>query len=123
MQLSHSRPVVSAVFDEPNLVSAAGLVPVMGLAQRAGAHAAVQHGLRAQIQPPQHDGGVGDDDESQQKRARLGAAHGGVHGGLGGLGKARGLAVFCREGLHHGHGALHLAGHGAGVGHAVLAGA
>jgi hypothetical protein len=36
MQLSHSRPVVSAVFDEPNLVSAVGLVPVMGLARRAG---------------------------------------------------------------------------------------
>ncbi len=36
MQLSHSRPVVSAVFDEPNLVSAVGLVPVMGLAARAG---------------------------------------------------------------------------------------
>ena len=36
MQFSHSRPVVSAVFDEPNLVSAVGLVPVMGLAARAG---------------------------------------------------------------------------------------
>ena len=36
MQLSHSRPVASVVFDEPNLVSAAGLVPVMGLARRAG---------------------------------------------------------------------------------------
>jgi len=36
MRLSHSHPVASAVFDEPNLVSAAGLVPVMGLAQRAG---------------------------------------------------------------------------------------
>lgn len=36
MELSHTRPVVAAVFDEPNLVSAAGLVPVMGLARRAG---------------------------------------------------------------------------------------
>ena len=36
MQLSHARPVVSAVFDDPNLVSAAGLVPVMALAQAAG---------------------------------------------------------------------------------------
>jgi hypothetical protein len=36
MQLSHSRPVASGVFDEPNLVSAAGLVPLMGLAHRAG---------------------------------------------------------------------------------------
>ena len=36
MQLSHKRPVVSATFDEPNLVSAAGLVPLMALARRAG---------------------------------------------------------------------------------------
>jgi hypothetical protein len=36
MQLSHTRPVAAAVFDEPNLVSSAGLVPVLGLAQRAG---------------------------------------------------------------------------------------
>lgn len=36
MQLSHARPVASASFDEPNLVSAAGLVPLMGLARTAG---------------------------------------------------------------------------------------
>src|SRR5215207_1531266 len=36
MRLSHTRPVVSATFDEPNLVSAAGLVPLMALARRAG---------------------------------------------------------------------------------------
>lgn len=36
MQLSHTRPVVSATFDEPNLVSAAGLVPLMALARTAG---------------------------------------------------------------------------------------
>jgi Transposase DDE domain group 1 len=35
MQLSHTRPVASAVFDEPNLVSSAGLVPVMALARKA----------------------------------------------------------------------------------------
>ena len=39
MQLSHARPVVSAVFDDPNLVSAAGLVPVMALAELAGLRA------------------------------------------------------------------------------------
>jgi hypothetical protein len=38
MQLSHSRCVVSATFDEPNLVSVAGLVPVMKLAADAGLH-------------------------------------------------------------------------------------
>src|SRR4051812_3102166 len=32
MQLSHTRPVMSATFDEPNLMSAAGLVPLMALA-------------------------------------------------------------------------------------------
>src|SRR3954470_15736884 len=36
MQLSHARPVVSATFDEPNLVSAAGLVSLMALAGKAG---------------------------------------------------------------------------------------
>jgi hypothetical protein len=36
MRVSHTRPVVAATFDEPNLVSAAGLVPVMRLARTAG---------------------------------------------------------------------------------------
>ena len=39
MQLSHTLPVVSATFDDPNLVSAAGLVPLMTLAEEAGLHA------------------------------------------------------------------------------------
>jgi hypothetical protein len=36
MRLSHARAAVSARFDDPNLVSCAGLVPVMVLAQRCG---------------------------------------------------------------------------------------
>jgi hypothetical protein len=36
MQLSHIRPVASAVFDDPNLVSCAGLVPMAALAQKCG---------------------------------------------------------------------------------------
>ncbi len=36
MQLSHTRKVMSARFDDPNLVSAAGLVPVMRIAAEAG---------------------------------------------------------------------------------------
>ncbi len=36
MQLSHARPVGSVTFDEPNLVSAAGLVPLVALAQSSG---------------------------------------------------------------------------------------
>ena len=36
MQLSHTAKATSAVFDDPNLVGLAGLVPVMRLAARAG---------------------------------------------------------------------------------------
>ena len=36
MQLSHTGKSTSAVFDDPNLVGSAGLVPVMRLASRAG---------------------------------------------------------------------------------------
>jgi hypothetical protein len=44
MRLSHDPLKISARFDDPNLVSRAGLVPVMALAERAGLHAlARQH--------------------------------------------------------------------------------
>lgn len=36
MQLSHTRPVTAARFDDPNLVSTAGLVPIMALARDNG---------------------------------------------------------------------------------------
>jgi hypothetical protein len=42
----HSAAAVSARFDESNLVSCAGLVPVSRLAQRAGLHAAAQQRVR-----------------------------------------------------------------------------
>lgn len=38
MQVSHKPSAVSVSFDEPNLVSAAGLLPVMSLARDAGLH-------------------------------------------------------------------------------------
>lgn len=38
MQVSHSARAVSASCDDPNLVSAAGLVPVLKLAEKAGLH-------------------------------------------------------------------------------------
>ena len=41
MRVSHAGPAISAVFDDPNLVSCAGLAPVMALAQRCGLHALV----------------------------------------------------------------------------------
>ncbi len=44
MQLSHTRPVRAAVFDDPNLVSSAGLVPMLALARSAGlGRLAAQH--------------------------------------------------------------------------------
>ncbi len=42
MQASHKT---SAVFDDPNLIGSAGLVPVMRLAQRAGLHDLLEHHL------------------------------------------------------------------------------
>jgi hypothetical protein len=36
VKLSHARPVRGAVFDEPNLLAAAGLVPMVALADRVG---------------------------------------------------------------------------------------
>jgi len=36
MRVSHSSPAISAVFDDPNLVSCAGLAPAVALAHRAG---------------------------------------------------------------------------------------
>src|SRR5829696_1697639 len=42
MRVSHS---VSAVFDDPNLVSAAGLAPALALAERAGLHELVAEHL------------------------------------------------------------------------------
>jgi hypothetical protein len=36
VRLSHSLARTSAVFDDPNLVSHGGLVPVMALEERAG---------------------------------------------------------------------------------------
>src|SRR3954454_12220787 len=56
MQLSHTRPVVSAVFDEPNLVSAAGLVPVMALARRARLRELADERLRVPTYKGAHAG-------------------------------------------------------------------
>ncbi len=45
MQLSRMASLSSAVFDEPSLVSSAGLVPVLSLADRAGLRALVDEQL------------------------------------------------------------------------------
>jgi hypothetical protein len=41
VRLRYDAPVTAVTFDDPNLVSCAGLVPVMRLAQHAGLHDAV----------------------------------------------------------------------------------
>ena len=46
MRLSHARRAISARFDDPNLVSCAGLVPVMALAQRCGLAALLAERVR-----------------------------------------------------------------------------
>jgi hypothetical protein len=46
MRLSHDPLLISASFDDPNLVSRAGLVPVMSLAERAGLHALVRRNVQ-----------------------------------------------------------------------------
>jgi hypothetical protein len=46
MRLSHDPLKISASFDDPNLVSRAGLVPVMGLAERAGLEALAGEHMR-----------------------------------------------------------------------------
>src|SRR3954452_6898778 len=45
MQLSHTRLVRCASFDEPNLVSSAGLVPLVALAEQAGLRRLVEERL------------------------------------------------------------------------------
>ncbi|WP_299933066.1 IS1380 family transposase [uncultured Nocardioides sp.] len=45
MQLCHTPRATSAVFDDPNLVSSAGLVPVLALARSAGLHELAQQHL------------------------------------------------------------------------------
>ena len=46
MRLFHDAAKISASFDDPNLVSRAGLVPVMALAERAGLGGLVRRHVR-----------------------------------------------------------------------------
>ncbi|MBX9641493.1 MAG: IS1380 family transposase, partial [Mycobacteriaceae bacterium] len=57
MQLSHTRPVASAVFDDPNLMSCAGLVPVAALAQKCGLAALADEHLSVPTDKGAHAGG------------------------------------------------------------------
>ena len=55
VQSSHTFAIRSAVFGEQNLVSAAGLVPVLELAEQTGSFAVDRRACR----PAQQPGGVG----------------------------------------------------------------
>jgi len=56
MQLSHGSSSLSARFDEASLVSAGGLVPVLGLAQRAGLQALAEEHLTVPTDKGAHAG-------------------------------------------------------------------
>lgn len=56
MQLNHAPAAVSAVFDEENLVSAAGLVPVMRLAERVGLQELADRRLTVPTDKGSHSG-------------------------------------------------------------------
>src|SRR3954462_2901927 len=85
MQLSHTRPVVSATFDEPNLVASAGLVPLMALAPRPGLRELADERLTVPTDKGANPGlklaslvaGMGAGADSIEDTARL------RHGGMG----------------------------------------
>ena len=56
MKLSHRFPPTAAVFDDPNLVSAAGLIPVAKLAQDAGLTGLADHHLSVPCDKGAHAG-------------------------------------------------------------------
>ena len=56
MQLSHGSPVRSAVFNDPNLVSCAGLVPVLAVAERVGLGRLADQHLSVPGGPGRHAG-------------------------------------------------------------------
>ena len=85
------------------------------------AHGAIAHRQGPLVQAPQQRSAAGQNDEAHQHRARSGAAQRGPHGLLGGCGEALSLPGFGGVALHHRNRVQHLGGHGAGVGHPVLA--
>jgi DDE family transposase len=54
VRLSHDPMRTHALFDDPNLVSRAGLVPVMSLAERAGLHGLVRRHVRIEARAGVH---------------------------------------------------------------------
>ena len=75
MQLSHTRPVVSAVFDEPNLVSSAGLVPVMALARTARLRELADERLSVPTDKGANPGAARVDAENELRQTFVGPPH------------------------------------------------
>ena len=57
MQLSHTYSALSAAFDDPSLVSSAGLVPVLAMAERAGLRTLAEQRLGVPTDKGAHAGG------------------------------------------------------------------
>jgi len=103
MQLCHGRSGVSAVFDDPNLVSCAGLVPVMRLAADAGLHDLVaehvrlpgEQGANPHLKIPALVAGMvaGADSIDDMDLLR----HGGMETVFGGLRAPSTLGIFLRK--------------------------
>jgi hypothetical protein len=82
-----------------------------------------QHRLRALVQAPQQRTEGGADDEGNEHGAHPRSLACRLEGAFGGGVEAFRLARLLHVALYHGNGVEHLGGDGAGVGHAVLAGA
>src|SRR4051794_41969058 len=101
MRVSHK---VTAVFDDPNLISVAGLAPVMALAERAGLHGLVaEHvtvpgsaGANAAVKIPAVLAGVGAGADSISELDLLGPGGGGR--AFCGVGGAAGVGAGLRGG-------------------------
>ena len=103
MRLLHSLAKIQATFDDPNLVSRAGLVPVMALAQRAGlAGLADEHvrvtrpcGVNPQVKVPAIVAGMAGGADSIEDLGLL--RHGAMPGLFGGIRAPSTLGSFLRS--------------------------
>lgn len=108
MRIRHSTPVVRATFDDPNLVSCAGLEPVMRLAESADLHGIVREKVRL-------PGSIGSNPAGKVATIVAGmvagadsiddldvARHGGMSALFGGVYAPSTLGSFLRE-FTHGH--------------------
>ena len=103
MRLLHDLAKIHATFDDPNLVSRAGLVPVMALAQRAGLgdlvdeHLRIGHacGVNAQVKVPAIVAGMAGGADSIDDLGLL--RHGAMRGLFGGVRAPSTLGSFLRS--------------------------